>query len=374
MARTDLYVMDGKSMVYFSIIVPIYKVEKYLKKCLDSIQNQSYQEFEVILVDDGSPDNAPLICDAYAESDSRFCVIHKRNEGLVRARKTGVARAKGKYIIFVDGDDWIDKQMLEQLYHTLRNDTVDIVALGFWQEFGQKKLAVSNVIKPGRYEKNELNSQVYPHMLCMGLAGNIMQFGIFPSVWSKVFNRELIVAIIDKIDDRITMGEDAACTYPCLFHANSLLILDEKFYHYRYVASSMSQKYDRRYFEKIDFLFQYFDENTYLNLGPQLQRYKIFLFLLGIRQMLMAEKSFYKNCQELALLCKQEKFNYLLFSFSCDALDFKNRKLIKQLHREKYRQVCVYYWMERKYNIFKIRNLFVKIKRISYGRYNYCKI
>ena len=91
----------------FSIIVPIYKVEPYVHKCIDSIVDQSYEDFELILVDDGSPDNCPKICDEYADKDKRIHVIHKKNGGLVSARNAGLKAATGEYVLYVDGDDWL---------------------------------------------------------------------------------------------------------------------------------------------------------------------------------------------------------------------------------------------------------------------------
>lgn len=342
-----------ENMIYFSIIVPIYNIEKYLKQCLDSIQKQTYKEFEVILVEDGSPDGAPQICDVYVEKDPRFCVIHKKNEGLVKARKTGIAKAKGKYIIFVDGDDWIDEQMLEQLHAVLEDTPVDMIALGFYQNFEKKELEVSNIIKPGRYKKEQLKNRVYPYMMCMELRKNIMKCGIAPSVWSKVFRREILSSVIRKIDDRITMGEDAACTYPCLIYADSLLVLDKRFYHYRYVDSSMSQKYDIHYFEKIGVLFDYFDQASYLELDSQLQKYKMFLLLLGVRQMMRGEKHLYEKGQELKQICNQEKFHNVLVDFSDDSVDFKNKQLIIWLKQRKFVRISLCYWVKRKYAIIK---------------------
>ena len=94
-------------MPTFSIIVPVYNVEKYLTKCIDSILEQTFSDFEVILVDDGSTDNCGIICDQYVEKDDRIQVIHKKNEGLVCARKTGISKASGQYILNVDSDDYI---------------------------------------------------------------------------------------------------------------------------------------------------------------------------------------------------------------------------------------------------------------------------
>lgn len=113
-----------------SIIVPIYNVEKYLRKCVDSLINQTYKNIEIILVDDGSPDNSPKICDAYKEKDNRIVVIHKMNGGLSSARNAGLRIAKGKYIGFVDSDDWVETSMYEDLLSFMVTYDCDLVECG----------------------------------------------------------------------------------------------------------------------------------------------------------------------------------------------------------------------------------------------------
>lgn len=119
-------------MPLISIIVPVYKVEKYLHRCIDSILIQSFTDFELILVDDGSPDNCGNICDEYAEKDSRIVVIHKKNGGLSDARNSGIAMARGKYIGFVDGDDYIEKYMYESLYNNIKEADADMAICGIY--------------------------------------------------------------------------------------------------------------------------------------------------------------------------------------------------------------------------------------------------
>lgn len=114
-----------------SIIVPIYKVEKYIHKCINSILNQSLNDFELILVDDGSPDNCGEICDEYAENDNRIKVIHKNNGGVSSARNIGIDKALGEYIGFVDPDDYIDKNMYKLLYKSAKKNSADIVISSF---------------------------------------------------------------------------------------------------------------------------------------------------------------------------------------------------------------------------------------------------
>ena len=122
--------MNPVDTAKISVIVPVYKVEPYLDKCLSAIVNQTYTNLEIILVDDGSPDNCPAMCDAWAEKDSRIRVIHKTNGGLSDARNAGMAVATGELMAFVDSDDWIAPDMYEHLYRRLAEDNSDIAACG----------------------------------------------------------------------------------------------------------------------------------------------------------------------------------------------------------------------------------------------------
>lgn len=114
-----------------SIIVPIYKVEIYLRKCVDSIVNQTYKNIEILLIDDGSPDNCGIICDEYAKKDERIKVIHKKNGGLSDARNYGIEASSGDYIMFVDSDDYISKDMCEILLKKALENNADIVSCNF---------------------------------------------------------------------------------------------------------------------------------------------------------------------------------------------------------------------------------------------------
>ena len=130
----DRGIMRGKQQPVLSIIVPVYNVEKYIRDCLDSILAQSFQEFEVILIDDGSSDQSGAICDLYAEKDERIHVVHKENGGLSSARNTGLDLAKGLYVGFVDSDDWISATMYEHLLQAVRTEDADIAACRWVEE------------------------------------------------------------------------------------------------------------------------------------------------------------------------------------------------------------------------------------------------
>ena len=117
--------------MFFSVIVPIYNIEKYLPRCIDSVLAQSFDDFELILVDDGSPDNCPKICDEYAVKDARIKVIHKENGGLVSARQVGIKKAVGDYVFHLDGDDAVCNDALESAYKIINETNADIVSFSY---------------------------------------------------------------------------------------------------------------------------------------------------------------------------------------------------------------------------------------------------
>jgi glycosyltransferase involved in cell wall biosynthesis len=203
---------------------------------VDSILRQSFSDIEIILVDDGSTDDCPQICDAYAKRDSRIRVIHKENGGLVSARKEGLRAATGRYIGYVDGDDWIEPDMYERMYRTITEQKVDIVMCGRFEDTVDVHRAVYQGLPEGRYDKDAMKKEIYPRMI---VNGAFFEWGLFPGVWDKLFKRECLEPFQMKVDEEIVMGEDAACAYPCLLNVQSIYILHECLYHYRQTTSSM---------------------------------------------------------------------------------------------------------------------------------------
>lgn len=264
-----------------SIIVPIYNAEPYLSRCIESICGQIYKELEIILVNDGSTDGSRQILDTYAAQDCRIKVIHKENGGLVSARKAGLALATGEYIGYVDSDDWIEPDMYERLFTVLTNENVDIAMCGRYEDAEENRRAVYHGFDEGRYDKAELIKKVYPNMI---VNKNFFEWGIFPGVWDKLFRRECLESFQMAVDERLTMGEDAACVYPCLLQADSIYILHECLYHYRQTAFSMvknisdtaleRQRFGILYRTVWDRLYQY--KNVY-NVCGQWRDYLLFL-------------------------------------------------------------------------------------------------
>ena len=170
-----------------SIIVLVYNIEQYLSKCLDSIVNQTYRNLEIIIIDDGSTDSSKEICDIYAKRDERIKVIHQKNSGPGVARKVGVRNATGKYIGFVDGDDYIDKNMYINLMDSVLKTGADVVHTSHYNDVRGSIYKVNgfNALIDTENEKNKL---------IRGILG--LEVGIEPSIWSKLFKTELIKKVL----------------------------------------------------------------------------------------------------------------------------------------------------------------------------------
>lgn len=201
-----------------SVVVPIYNVEKYLKKCIDSILAQTYRHLEIILVDDGSPDNCGAICDNYAQEDGRVLVIHKKNGGLSSARNAGLEIAKGELIVFIDSDDWIDANYIEKLYNDISESGADVAVPAFCISFENGDCAVDSRLKEiTTYSKKE------------ALEVFLFNGYLTPCVASKMWKKSLWQKI------RCPEGklfEDQYTTYKLLMLANKIVFDPGVYYYY----------------------------------------------------------------------------------------------------------------------------------------------
>lgn len=165
-----------------SVILPVYKVEEYLDRCIESILCQSYKNFELIIVDDESPDRCPAMCDEWAKKDSRIIVIHQTNQGVSAARNTGIRRAKGEYFTFIDSDDWITDTMLEDLLELIKKYDADISICNFVRTYGEKSLDYNDDIKEAVYLQKEF----------MKIILKIGSNRIIHYPWGKLYSRKVI--------------------------------------------------------------------------------------------------------------------------------------------------------------------------------------
>lgn len=242
--------------IIFSVIVPIYNVEPYIRKCIDSILSTPYKNMEIILVDDGSPDECPNICEEYQKKDTRIKVIHKQNGGLVSARKVGAKEAKGKYIVSVDGDDYLDPNFFPRLLDVINQYSPDIICFGSVHFNSKQERRHKIGLESGYYNKEDIRQYIFP-ILFENSKGKYFS----PTIWSKIIKRELYVKYQLLVDNRIKIGEDFACTRPCLYFADNMFILDEELYWYRLNENSMTKR-KHPFRKEVPFLIGKFLEST----------------------------------------------------------------------------------------------------------------
>lgn len=267
-----------------SIIVPIFNVEKYLERCIESLIGQTYHNIEIILVDDGSKDNGLTVCQNYEKLDSRIKVVHKENGGITTARKAGIRVAQGKYIGFVDGDDWVEAVMYKKLYEQMINFDVQIVLSGMYRENDNGIYAKwkAGQIADGLYKSEEKKRYVYENLFLNGVNC------ISGSLNNKLFLKELLTRNLEKVDDRIHGYEDdLVCTIPCILEAGGIYVTEEAYYHGYDRANSTTHSKNEHWYEQLNFVFfrlrESFESHSYAEvLLPQLKTYIINGIMNGI--------------------------------------------------------------------------------------------
>ena len=205
-----------------SIIVPVYKVEDYIRECLDSILAQTYPYFELILVDDGSPDNCGRICDDYAKGDNRIKVVHKVNGGISSARNAGLEVAKGEWIMHVDGDDWIESDMIESLIEAAQITGADMV-IGDFVKYGPS--AGYNKLPTWSSDKKKSMTNYIAYVMT--------------TIWGSIAKRSLYADHSLKSPDGISYCEDFHLIVRLCHFANKIVNVHRPFYHYRYRPTSI---------------------------------------------------------------------------------------------------------------------------------------
>ena len=205
-----------------SIIVPVYNVERYLSQCIDSILAQTYENLEIILVDDGSTDNSGKICEDYADRNFRIKTVHKTNEGLANARNNGIEKAAGEYVSFVDSDDYIAKDYIEYLYDMVNANSAQIAVCGYQKVYETESNSIS--------DETNTKKSVRVYNSFNALSALLYQRGVISSAWGRLFKRELFSTI------RFPKGrrhEDVAVMYKLFDQAGTIAVGNQKKYYYR---------------------------------------------------------------------------------------------------------------------------------------------
>lgn len=264
--------------IEISVIVPIYKVEKYLKRCVNSIINQSFRDIEIILVDDGSPDSCPQICDEYKEKDNRISVIHQKNLGLSAARNSGIKIAKGKYLVFIDSDDYIDYDMLKYLYNGMKDYNADIVCCGYtaiYDNGKKEKITIPN--KDCIYNKEE----ALRILMCNGFIDVV--------AWNKLYKKELFNDIVYPVGK---LYEDMLTTYKLISKSKTIVLKPESKYFYCKRSDSIGgnefSPNTLKLLEACDEVYEFVSKNYGSN--DELEISRIQWYIVVFNKMILSEK------------------------------------------------------------------------------------
>lgn len=276
-----------------SIIVPVYNVEKYLERCLNTLLNQTINDYEIILVDDGSTDNCAQICDNYKKQYSNIIkVIHKKNAGLGLARNSGLEIAIGEYVAFIDSDDYVDNNMFKDLYEYAKENACDVVYCNYniYKEDNNIKKIIENdeyILHKGKNEiKDVLLDMIGPTPFYHSDVKLLM------SVWRGIYSRKIITNYhLQFVSERIYIAEDIMWHIDFLPHCNCVGMIPQAYYYYCDNGASLTRTYRKDRFDKERFLYQV-QQNKLENLGFTQLEFQTRLdrqFLLKIRACITQE-------------------------------------------------------------------------------------
>ena len=237
-----------------SIIVPVYKAEKYLDQCVSSLVGQSYRNLEIILVDDGSPDSCPQMCDIWAQKDERIVVIHKKNAGVSQARNSGLSHAHGRYVVFVDADDKLD---LDVIKLAVQKSSSEKAQLCIWNA----ALLINDIVKMEQdlYVNSMTNEQVFCTIIS-SYHGDYNLGKYVRAVWGKLLDADIIRSNNIKFSDKLYIGEDAVFLCEYLQHIEHISVMNYTGYYYRIIDTSAVRRYKPDLLKQSILQFERFQE------------------------------------------------------------------------------------------------------------------
>lgn len=286
----------------FSVIVPIYNVQKYLKRCVDSVLAQTFDDYELILVDDGSLDDCGAICDEYAKTNEKIKVVHKQNGGLVSARQAGIRVATGQYVFHLDGDDAVLPDALESAYEIIKKHQPDIVSFSYKRCIdGVVGDTVEDLAEEGLYNKTDLEQKIYPRLLSDKNMKNLFYF-----LWGKAIKRELATKYQLLVNTKISQGEDVSCTTPCYLEADIVYMSKKPIYLYTIRNDSLTTNFKTAQITQIaDTIIglQNLDIQKPESFSEQLSRYSFFMCFAILAA--AAEGNHFESIRELKRLISE---------------------------------------------------------------------
>lgn len=320
--------------MFFSVIVPIYKVEKYLTACIESVLNQTFSDFELILVDDGSPDRCPLICEEYAQLDNRIKVLHKQNGGLVSARQAGIKIASGEYVFNLDSDDLIERDILEDAHRIILETGCELVSFGRkWVKEGHTLKITDDSIDEGLYTGEKLKKYIYPKLLSDKNMTNVAYY-----ITGKAIKREFLIPFQLAVSESISLGEDLCCVVPCYINAESVYISKKTSYLYTVRTDSLSKEFNTKQILLVEDVINELCKNDTAKITDfeeQLCRYSCFMCFAILA--LAAEGNYFKSIKTIKDTIKTSVHNEKIRLAEFDKISFKSKITIALMKKNCYK-------------------------------------
>lgn len=334
-------------MIDISVIVPVYNVEELLPRCIESILAQTKRNLEIILVDDGATDESGKICDEYVKKDDRVSVIHKENGGLTSAWKAGAAEAKGRYLGFVDSDDWIEADMYGKMWESACKYNSDMVVCGLVFDYEDASIRKRNEISTFEkeyYSRKELE-EIFPILINNGrFFGRTLQ----PARVTKLYRRELVEQNMELCREEVTVGEDMQLTLPVLLDAKSMSVVKEFYpYHYWFNQKSMTGKFDPNYLDKIKVmerrLKEISAEKGIYDFAPQITNDFLGLAVIGLKNGVVRNTEGKDSALKVIRgYCEDPKVREALAAHTMERLPVSIRVFLMLMKAGQY-QIC--YWI-----------------------------
>lgn len=315
---------------FFTIILPIYNVEKYLDRCINSILSQDFKDYEIILIDDGSPDNCPQICDTWEQKDKRIKTIHKQNEGLGMARNTGLENANGKYVFFIDSDDYILPGLFSEMFEYLNNKLCDIVFYGFQRTDKNDNILSKSIPNPYKdyYDKNyEIRNELLADFIAQN-PRSAVETNLNVTAWNCCISREFLNENkLRFVSERRYISEDLYFYLDICEYLNRVGFIKKVYYSYCQNEGSLTYSYKPDRFERIK---QFYEDSLIISDKKKYNEEIKFrlkgVFISFTIACLKMEAANYKNIgfiksyASFKKVCSDSSLYNIVLNYPCDSL------------------------------------------------------
>jgi len=312
-----------------SVVIPVYNVENYLKRCLDSVLNQTFQDFEIILIDDGSQDKSGKICDEYAKKDKRIKVIHKKNARVSAARNDGIKMAKGKYVSFIDSDDWIEPEMYQEMINKVEKFNLDFIMCDYKKRSNNYEDKRTQPIRGGYYSKDDIKNELFQCLIMF----EYIEFPPTISNWVCLFNLEFIRNNDLYYDEDIHYCEDSILGSKIMYHANNFYYLkDHHYYNYFYNPTSTTNTYNEvkwnSYLKINEGLVEYFGKMIDFDFSRQIKINMLYFALNELGQIKNSENGGEEKINMIKRIMYHPKVTEIFKDFKLPNVSWKTKVII----------------------------------------------